>query len=155
LPEQARGMTTTELIGPLDAPDVAEPGRPSGPSPSPMQASDAPFDARSSALEHPAHDERLGELFALASVVPGFGPPIILLAGPLVLFALALAGPFLLLLTLVVLLVACAVLVALAGAIVASPYLLVRRFGRHRRARAHGSAPAVRFVPVDSGRGTA
>jgi hypothetical protein len=121
-------MTTTELIGPLDAPD---------------------------GVEHPAHDEGLGELFRLIGVVPGEGPPIILLAGPLVLFALALAGPFLLLLTLVVLLVACAALVALAGAIVASPYLLVRRFGTHRRPRAHRSAPDARFVPVDSGRGPA
>lgn len=43
------------------------------------------------------------------------------------LFALALAGPFLLLLTLVVLFVACVVLVAVAGAIVATPYLLIRR----------------------------
>jgi hypothetical protein len=151
--KQARGMTTTELIAPLEAPGALAPGRPPDPSAAAGQASDAPFHARSSALEHPAHDERLGELVPLISVVPGQGPLIILLAGPLVLFALALTGPFLLLLTLVVLLVACAILVALAVAIVASPYLLVRRFGRHRLPRTHRSAPAAQFVPVDSGRG--
>jgi hypothetical protein len=155
MPEQARGMTTTELIEPLDALDGVELGRPPDPCHAPKHASDAPFQARSSALEHPAHDEGLGELIPLIGVVLGYGPPIVLLAGPLVVFALALTGPFLLLLTLVVLLVACAVLVALAGAIVAAPYLLVRRFGRHRLPRTHRSAPAVQLVPVDSGRGPA
>jgi hypothetical protein len=70
------------------------------------------------------------DLDPVVGVVPGEGPAIILLAGPLVLFALALTGPFLLLLTLAALVVACAVLLALAGAVIASPYLLVRRFGR-------------------------
>jgi hypothetical protein len=155
MPEQARGMTTTELIGPLDAPDGVEPGRPPGSSHAAELASAAPFHARSSALEHPAHDGGLGELVSLIGVVAGEGPPIILLAGPLVLFALALTGPFLLLLAYVAVLVACAVLVVLAGAIVASPYLLVRRFRGHRLPRARRSAPAARFVPVDSGRGSA
>jgi hypothetical protein len=155
VPEQARGMTTTELIGRLEAPDGVEPGRPSDPSDADEQASDAPFHARSSALEHPAREERLGELVPLIGVPLGFGPPIILLAGPLVLFALVLAGPFLLLLTLVLLLVACAVIVALAGAIVASPYLLVRRFGRHGLHRAHRSAPAAQLVPVNYRHGPA
>ena len=68
------------------------------------------------------------------------------------LFALALAGPFLLLLTLVLLLVACAVLVALAGALVASLYLLVRRLGGHPVARAHRSSPAPQLDSVHSRR---
>jgi hypothetical protein len=89
------------------------------------------------------------EIVPLIDAVPGYGPPI-LLAGPLVLFALALAGPFLVLLTLVLLLAAVAILVALAGAIVASPYLLVRRFGGHRHPRV-----AVQLVRVDAGRGQA
>ena len=79
-------------------------------------------------------DEGPEELFELAGVIPGEGPPIILLAAPLVLFGLALAGPFLLLLTLAAVVVAGAVLLALAAAVVASPYLLVRRL----RPRAHG-----------------
>ena len=152
MPEQARGMTPTELIGPPEAPDEVDRGGPSDPSPAPKHASDAPFDARSSALEHPARDEGLRELVPLISVVPGEGPLVILLAGPLVLFALALAGPFLVLLTFAVLLVACALLVALAGAIVASPYLLVRRLGGYRLRPTRPSAPPARFIPVDSGR---
>ncbi len=145
-------MTTTELIGALDAPDGVHPARTAEPSIAAERASEAPFHGRSSAFELPAHDERLGALGPLIGAVAGEGPPIALLAGPLVLFALALAGPFLLLLTLVVLSVACVVLVALASAIVASPYLLVRRFGRYRLPRAHRTAQAAQFIPVDSGR---
>jgi hypothetical protein len=148
-------MTTTELIGPPEAPDAVERGGSSDPSQAREQASDVPVDARSSALEHPAHDEGLEELVAVISVVPGEGPLVILLAGPLVLFALALAGPFLVLLTFVALLAACALLVALAGAIVAAPYLLVRRIGGYRLPRSRPSAPAARFIPVDSGRRSA
>lgn len=148
-------MTTTELIGPPEAPDGVERGGRSDPSQAHMQASGAPLHVRSSARDNPARDEGLGELVALINVIPGEGPAIILLAGPLVLFALALAGPFLVLLTFVVLLIACALLVALAGAIVASPYLIVRRLGRHRLRRTRQSAPAARFVPVNAGRGPA
>src|SRR3712207_4119821 len=148
-------MTATDLIGPLDAADGVEPGRPPDPTEAAERASDAPFHARLSASGHPAQDEGPGELLPLIGVVPGEGPPVILLAGPLVLFGLALMGPFLLLLTLVALLVACGFLVALAGAIVTSPYLLVRRLQRHRRRRARRSAPAARFAPVDSARGPA
>ncbi len=155
MPEQARGMTTTEMIGPRDAPDGVDAGTPPDPSEPAERAGDAPLHARPSSPEYPAHDGGPGELVGLSGAVPGEGPPVILLAVPLVLFALALTGPFLLPLTLVVLLVASAVLVALAGAIVASPYLLVRRFRSHRLPRRHRSAPAAQFVAVDSGRGPA
>jgi len=145
--KQARGMTATELTRPLDAPDGVEPDRAADQSDSDERAS--------AASEHQARHERLGEIAPLIDAIPGYGPPAIVLAGPLVLFALVLAGPFLLLLTLVVLLVACAGLATLAGAIVASPYLLVRRLGGQRLPRTHRSAAAVQFVPVDSGRGPA
>ena len=49
-----------------------------------------------------------------------------------VLLALMLAGPFAFLVTLIVVLVAAAALVTLAGAILATPYLLVRHLRRHR-----------------------
>jgi hypothetical protein len=66
------------------------------------------------------------DISPLLEAVPVAGPPAVLLAGPLVLFALVLAGPVALLITIVVVLaVAAALLVALA-AIVASPYLLFR-----------------------------
>jgi len=103
----------------------------------------------------PAHDEGPEEIVPLIGVVPQAGPPVLFVAAPLVLFALVLSGPFLLVLTLGALLAACAVLVAVAGALVASPYLLVRRLGGHGLARAHRSAPAVQLVPVDSPRGPA
>lgn len=120
-------MTATELMGPPAAPRGAEPALDDGP----------------------------GAILALIGVVPVAGPPLVFMAGPLVLFALLLAGPALLVLTLVAALVACAALVAVAGAIVASPYLLVRSLGRHRLARAHRSAPAARLVPVGALRRTA
>jgi hypothetical protein len=69
----------------------------------------------------------LEEAADLVETVPLYGPPAVLLVGPLVLFALLLAGPFLALLTIVAVLVAAAVLAALAGAVLASPYLLMRR----------------------------
>ncbi len=91
---------------------------------------------------------------ALLGVVPVAGPPAVLLAAPLVLFALLIAGPALLLLTFVVVLVACVALVALAGAVVASPFLLARRLRRHRPAPAPAprAVRAARFVPLGSRR---
>ena len=62
----------------------------------------------------------------LADIVPVFdtvfvsGPPVLALGAGTVFFALMLAGPFALLVTLVVVLVAAAALVALAGAILAT-----------------------------------
>jgi hypothetical protein len=66
------------------------------------------------------------DISPLLEAVPVAGPPAVLLAGPLVLFALLLAGPVALLATLVVVLAAVVALVAALAAIVASPYLLVR-----------------------------
>ena len=122
-------MTTTELMG-----RPAAPGR---------------------ASEHPTDDDGPGAFLALIGVVPVAGPPLVFVAGPLVLFALLISGPVLLVLTLAVALVACAALVAVAGAIVASPYLLVRYLGRHRLARAHRSAPAAQLIPIGLRRGPA
>ena len=86
------------------------------------------------------------DISPLLEAVPVAGPPAVLLVGPLVLFALLLAGPVALLATLVVVLaVAGALLAALVvalAAIVASPYLLVR----HLRAR--HMAPATDEDPV-------
>jgi hypothetical protein len=62
------------------------------------------------------------------------GPPVLLVWGGTVLLALMLAGPFALLAVFVVVLVAAAALVALIGAILASPYLLVRHLRAHSAA---------------------
>jgi hypothetical protein len=81
--------------------------------------------------ERPALADRLGEVLPLVFFVPVAGPPAILLVGPLVLLALLLIPPAALLITFVaVFLLAAGLLVAL-GALIASPYLLVR----HLRAR--------------------
>ena len=94
----------------------------------------------------------LEEADPLIGYIPVAGPPVILVVVPWLLFALMLAGPFALLLTLVVLFVAATALIGLAGVILASPYLLVR----HLRARAadhvSSSSPALQLVPVGSPR---
>jgi hypothetical protein len=74
----------------------------------------------------------------LADIVPVFetvfvaGPPVLMVWAGTVLLALMLAGPFALLVTLIVVLVAAAALVSLAGAILMTPYLLVRHLRGHR-----------------------
>jgi hypothetical protein len=81
------------------------------------------------------------------------GPPVLLVAAPPVLFGLLLVGPFVVLVTVVlftvVALVAAAGLVALAGAIVASPYLLIRHVREHRRVHTHIGAPAGQLVALE------
>jgi hypothetical protein len=107
----------------------------------------------------PTFGEMLEEILPLIGVVVVAGPPVVLLVGPLVLFALMLAGPFALavtlLLVLAVALVAAAVLVALTGAVVATPYLLVRRLRGHRGGHAYSGALAGQLVAVDSRHGVA
>jgi hypothetical protein len=66
------------------------------------------------------------ELDGLLGFIPGAGPPAVLLVGPLVLFALAVAGPFLVIVTLAVAVFAVVAIVALAGLVLATPYLVVR-----------------------------
>ena len=83
----------------------------------------------------------LGDMFAdvlpVVDTVFVAGPPVLVAWAGTVLFALMLAGPFALLVTFVVVLVAAAALVTLAGAILATPYLLVRhlrlRLAKRRR----------------------
>jgi hypothetical protein len=76
----------------------------------------------------PTLGEEVAELDPLIGTVFVAGPPVLLVWAGTVLFALMLAGPFALLVTFVVALAAVAAVVALAGAILASPYLLIRHF---------------------------
>jgi hypothetical protein len=78
------------------------------------------------------------EISPLIGAVPVEGPPAILLALPWLFLVLLLAGPFALLLTIVVAMVAAVVLLAALAAIVASPVLLVRHV---RAGRAPHAAP--------------
>ena len=88
----------------------------------------------------------LDEILPLIGVIPVAGPAAILVAGPWLLLALMLAGPFALLVTLVVVLAAAAAVVGLIGAILATPYLLVRRLRGYRARHASTRAPAARLI---------
>lgn len=79
----------------------------------------------------PTLGDEVSEVLPLVDTVFVAGPPVLLVWAGTVLFALMLAGPFALLVTFGVVLVAAAALIALAGAILAMPFLLVR----HLRAR--------------------
>ena len=94
----------------------------------------------------------------LADVLPVFdtvyvaGPPILVAWAGTVLFALMLAGPFALLVTFVLALAVAAALVTLAGAILATPYLLIRHFRARVATRRHVSeAPAPIATVVAAG----
>jgi hypothetical protein len=98
----------------------------------------------------------LTELVPLVGTVFVAGPPVLLAWAGTVLFALMLAGPFALLVTLVVAFAAAAALVALAGAILATPYLLIRHFRLRlakRRDLSEGWAPTATVVAL-TGRAT-
>jgi hypothetical protein len=92
---------------------------------------------------------QVGEIDPIIGTVFVAGPPVLIMWAGTVLFALMLAGPFALLVTLVLVFAAAATLVALAGAILASPYLLIRHFRLRLAQRSHlvdGSAPIVPVV---------
>jgi hypothetical protein len=98
--------------------------------------------------------EMLAELLPVIDTVYVAGPPLVLAWTATVLFALMLAGPFALLVALVLVLVAAMAVVGLAAAILASPYLLVRHLRAHRAARVV-SRPAPQLVTVESSRAAA
>jgi hypothetical protein len=132
-------MTTTELIRQPRDPRPPEPGS----------------DARTGSHTEPSFGDVLAETVPLIGAVPVYGPPIILLAGPWLLLALVLAGPFALLLTFVAVLVAAAAVVALIAAVVAAPYLLVRRVRRYRTDHASLRLSAPPLVTPESRWGAA
>jgi hypothetical protein len=91
----------------------------------------------------------LAEIVPLIGVIPVAGPPLVLVAGPWLLFALMLAGPVALLVTIVIVLVAARLLILALAAIAASPYLLVRHL---RAARTRHSTSYVPLQPVPADR---
>ena len=107
--------------------------------------------ARVRSDERPPCRPTLGEIVdesePLIGAVPVYGPPVVLFAVPWLLFGLMLAGPFALLLTLVVPLVAVAALVALVGALLAAPYLLVARLRRRGVTSVPASCHSARDRP--------
>ena len=103
----------------------------------------------------PTLGDQIADVLPVVDTVYVAGPPVLVAWAGTVLFALMLAGPFALLVTLVVALAAAAVLVALAGAILATPYLLVRHLRLHLAKRRHvsqGWAPTVTAVAARASR---
>jgi hypothetical protein len=103
----------------------------------------------------PTLSDMVAEIAPVVGTVFVAGPPVLVAWTGTVLFALMLAGPFALVVALVAALAAAAALVALAGAIVASPYLLVRHFRPRLAARAHlrqGSAPVPTIIAAGASR---
>lgn len=103
-----------------------------------------PHDRPSASSDWPTLAERLGETVPLLTAPAFFGPPVIFLLGPWLLLVLLLIPPAAVLITLALVALLSAGLLVAFGALVASPYLLVRHLrARHRSAR---SARAVSEV---------
>jgi len=101
----------------------------------------------------PTLGDQLAEVLPVIDAVYVAGPPVLVAWGGTVLFALMLAGPFALLVTFVVALAAAAALVTLAGAILATPYLLIRHFRLRlakRRPVSEGRAAPIATVVAAS-----
>jgi len=128
-------MTSTELITP-----------PRAPSPPETWSGARPTASTDSV------DEMVEETSALVGVVPLYGPPVVLLAGPWLFLSLMLVGPFAVLVTLVVLVVLAAAVVALAGAILAAPYLLFHRLRGYRAGHRSLRVRAAKAVAFESPR---
>lgn len=96
---------------------------------------------------HPTTGHEDHEISPLLGAVPVEGPPAILLALPWLFLVLLLAGPFALLATIVVAMLAVALVVCALAAIVASPFLLVRHVravrARHVAEREHAEPRPV------------
>src|SRR3954470_8672784 len=98
----------------------------------------------STASGPPTLGDMVAEVGPLVGAVYVAGPPVLVAWVGTVLFALMLAGPFVLIVTLVVALAAAAAVVTLAGAILATPYLLIRHVHlrvAQRRRFSEGRAP--------------
>jgi hypothetical protein len=101
----------------------------------------------------PTLGDMLADILPVLETVFVAGPPVVFVWAGTVLLALMLAGPFALLVTLIVVLVTAAALVTLAGAILATPYLLVRHL-RGLRVRHTTSYMEPPLVAVESQRAT-
>jgi len=107
---------------------------------------------RPTASGPPTLGDQLAEVLPIVDTVYVAGPPVLVAWAGTILFALMLAGPFALLAAFVVALAAAAALVTLAGAILATPYLLIRHFRARVAKRRHVSeAPAPIATVVAAG----
>jgi hypothetical protein len=114
-----------------------------------------PITARASGPPTPG--DLFAEILPLVGTVVVAGPPVLVAWAGTVLFALMLAGPFALVVALVVAFAAAAALVTLAGAILATPYLLIRHLRLRLAKRRHvseGLAPIATVVIARTARAT-
>jgi hypothetical protein len=96
----------------------------------------------------PTLRDEVTEVAPLIGAVYVAGPPVLLAWTGTVLFALMLAGPFALLVTLVLAFAAAAALVTLAATILAAPYLLVRHVRARLAQRRQVSQPPAPIAAV-------
>jgi hypothetical protein len=101
---------------------------------------------------HASLGDQLADVLPVFDTVYVAGPPLLVAWAGTVFFALMLAGPFALLVTLVVALAAVAAVVALAGAILATPYLLIRHVRQRLATRRHLSEGWAPMAPVVAAR---
>ena len=76
----------------------------------------------------PTAADIFGETESFICAMAFYGPPVVFLAAPWLLFGLLLIGPFAVLVTLVVALLAVAALIAGIAAILATPFVLLRKW---------------------------
>ena len=96
-----------------------------------------PYD-RPAASERPTAGELLQRVVAGIFFIPVAGPPVILLLGPWLLVVLLIIPPAAFLITLVLVAAVAAGLLFALGALIASPYLVVRHLhGRHQARASH------------------
>ena len=103
----------------------------------------------------PTRSDLVTDVLPVVDTVFVAGPPVLLAWTGTVLFALMLAGPFALVVTLTLALAAAAAVVTLAGAILATPYLLIRHLRLRLANRRHVSeswAPSATFVAARASR---
>jgi hypothetical protein len=133
-------MKTTELFTPPPPASATTPW------------SDAPFAARLTPTARPTFREILDDVLPVIGVVVVAGPPVVFVAGPWLLLGLMLSGPFALLVAFVVVALVAAVLLVTLAAIVAAPYVLVRRLHHRYRASQLISVPATHVPSLHSPR---
>jgi hypothetical protein len=87
----------------------------------------------------------LGEVVSLLCCVAFYGPPIVFLLAPWLVLALALSGPFMLAMTVVIALFAAVALVVGSGALLMAPLLMI---GRRRAPHAPVARSVQARMPV-------
>ncbi|HEY2602707.1 MAG TPA: hypothetical protein VGI67_14210 [Thermoleophilaceae bacterium] len=101
---------------------------------------------RPAAGERPSGRELLQQVVPEIFFIPLAGPPVILLFGPWLVLVLLIIPPAAFLITLVLVLAAAAGLLFALGALIASPYLLVRHLRARHELRASQPARRRRFA---------